>query len=225
MGRLIVIEGLDSSGKATQSRLLYNSLKAAGYKVRHVEFPDYKSPSSSLVKMYLAGDFGKTADAVSPYAASTFYAADRYASFKTDWGSFYNDGGIIIADRYTTSNMIHQAGKLESSWEKDSFLSWLCDFEYRLYGIPSPDLVIFLNMPPEVSATLMQSRLNKATGEQQKDIHEKDMQYLIRAYNNACDIAKKYSWTSVKCINEEALRTIEDIADEVLNITINELKK
>lgn len=144
-GKLIIIEsGSDASGKATQSERLYERLISEGKKCMKITFPDYESDSSALVKMYLNGDFGKNPNDVSPYVSSTFYAADRYASYKTKWGEFYNSGGIIISDRYTTSNMVHQAAKIESP-EKEKFLEWLYDLEFNIYGIPTPDEVIFLD--------------------------------------------------------------------------------
>ena len=156
-GKLIAIEGLDGSGKATQAKLLAGYLAAQGLVVREVSFPDYGSDSSALVKMYLAGQFGPHPDDVNAYAASSFYAVDRYASYKKDWGSFYENGGIVIADRYTTSNAVHQCSKLPpEQWE--SFLGWLFDFEFHLLGLPTPDEVIYLQVDPAVSQKLMTQR-------------------------------------------------------------------
>ena len=156
-GKLIAIEGLDGSGKATQAKLLAGYLAAQGLAVREVSFPDYGSDSSALVKMYLAGQFGQHPDDVNAYAASSFYAVDRYASYKKDWGSFYENGGIVIADRYTTSNAVHQCSKLPpEQWE--SFLGWLFDFEFHLLGLPAPDEVIYLQVDPAVSQKLMTQR-------------------------------------------------------------------
>ena len=141
MGKIIVIDGLDGSGKATQAGLLSERLKNSGFEVRQVSFPDYESPASGALRMYLSGDFGKEPDSVNPYAASTFFAVDRFASFAKDWKEFYSGGGIIICDRYTTSNAVHQCSKLpENEW--DGFLEWLFGFEYSLMGIPAPDCVI-----------------------------------------------------------------------------------
>lgn len=220
-GKLIIIEsGSDASGKATQSEKLFNRLKAEGYNVRKVEFPNYKSDSSALVKMYLNGDFGKDPGDVSPYVASTFYAGDRYASFKTDWGEFYLNGGIIIADRYTTSNMVHQAAKIEGE-EKDVFLDWLWNLEFELYKLPIPDCVIFLDMPPEYSVKLMEERQNKFTGGAEKDIHERNLDYLAASYNNALYIANKYQWNKISCIDDSGLRTIDDIHNEIYKVATN----
>ncbi|MBC5630835.1 deoxynucleoside kinase [Clostridium sp. NSJ-6] len=214
-GKLIIIEsGSDASGKATQSKKLYERLINEGYNCMKITFPDYDSESSALVKMYLRGDFGSNPNDVSPYVASTFYAADRYASFKTKWENFYNEGGIIISDRYTTSNMVHQAAKMDEE-EKEKFLNWLWDLEFNLYGIPEPDQVIFLDVDPMVSQQLMKNRLNKITGEEEKDIHESNEEYLVNSYNNSLKIADKYSWNKVKCTEGTALRTIDDIHEEI----------
>lgn len=217
-GKLIIIEsGSDASGKATQSEELLKKLTADGYNVRKVEYPNYKSESSTLVKMYLRGDFGKNADDVDAYIASTFFTADRYASFKTEWEKFYRSGGIVIADRYTTSNMVHQASKMEIE-ERDKYLDWLEDYEYNLFKIPRPDEVIFLNVPVDYSIKLMENRKNKFTGEDEKDIHESDKNYLRKTYNNSLYIADKYNWKRVECVKDEQLRTIEDISDEIYEI-------
>lgn len=217
-GKLIIIEsGSDASGKATQTKKLFNRLEQDGYKVKKVEYPNYKSESSALVKMYLNGDFGKNAEDVDPYVASTFFAADRYASFKTEWEEFYNNGGIIIADRYTTSNMVHQASKMDEN-ERDKFINWLFDYEFNLYKIPEPDCVVFLNVPIEYSKKLMENRKNKFTGEDKKDIHESDISYLSKSYENSLYIANKYNWSKINCIENENLRSIESIHEEIYNI-------
>lgn len=216
-GKLIVIEsGTDASGKATQTQLLYNRLAEENYRVRKISFPDYDSESSSLVKMYLRGDFGHDPNDVNGYITSTFFAVDRFASFTTKWGDFYNSGGIIICDRYTTSNMVHQGAKLEAE-EKDKFLDWLADLEFNLYGLPTPDKVFFLNVPPTLSNELMKNRLNKITGQKEKDIHENDSDYLIKSYNHSLYVAEKYNWVNIQCINNNTLRPIQDIHEEIYN--------
>lgn len=218
MGKLFVIDGTDGSGKQTQSSLLKERLKKEGIDFRAVSFPNYDSPSSALVKMYLEGEFGANAQEISPYIASTFYAADRYATFKIEFEEYYNNGGIIIADRYTTSNMIHQAGKIKDDKEREKFLNWLWDFEFNLYGLPIPTEVIFLNMPLEYSKKLMENRENKITHETKKDIHESSKEHLQSAYNEACKLAKKYNWYEIKCVKEDKIRTVEDINDEIYNV-------
>ena len=215
MGKLIVIEGTDSSGKETQTKKLYERLANEVEKVRKISFPNYESPACEPVKMYLAGAFGDNALNVNPYPVSTMFAIDRYASYKMDWESFYNAGGIIVTDRYTTSNMVHQASKIENIDEKSKYLGWLEDLEYNKMGIPKPDLVIFLNMPTEMAIKLMEARKNKITGEEKKDIHEKDTSYLKKSYDNACDIAKKYNWQEIKCVENKRLKTIEEIGEEI----------
>lgn len=215
MGKLIVIEGTDSSGKETQTKKLYERLANEVEKVRKISFPNYESPACEPVKMYLAGAFGDNALNVNPYPVSTMFAIDRYASYKMDWESFYNAGGIIVTDRYTTSNMVHQASKIENIDEKSKYLGWLEDLEYNKMGIPKPDLVIFLNMPTEMAVKLMEARKNKITGEEKKDIHEKDTSYLKKSYDNACDIAKKYNWQEIKCVENKRLKTIEEIGEEI----------
>ncbi|QAT38858.1 thymidylate kinase [Clostridium sp. JN-9] len=219
-GKVIAIEGSDGSGKATQTKLLYDTLISNGVKVKKVEFPNYKSDSSALVKMYLNGEFGDEPGDVSPYVASTFYAVDRYASFMKEWKRFYNEGGIIIADRYTTSNMIHQAAKIENKSEKEEFLHWMYNLEYKIFNLPEPDCVIFLDMPPEYSYKLMKERKNKFTGDQEKDIHEKHKDYLLKSYNNALYIAEKYAWKKVKCVYDNNVRSIESIHKEIYDIVI-----
>ena len=218
MGKLFVIDGTDGSGKQTQSSLLKERLQKDGIDFKSISFPNYDSPSAALVKMYLEGDFGENQKDVSPYIASTFYAADRYATFKKDFEEYYNNGGIIIADRYTTSNMIHQAGIIKDKQEREKFLKWLWDFEFNLYGLPIPTEVIFLNMPPDYTEKLIQDRENKITHEKQKDIIEKNKQNTIDAYNNALELVKKYNWYEIKCVKDDKIRTIEDINDEIYEL-------
>ena len=176
-GKLIVLEGLDGSGKATQAKLLEAHLKEQGFSVREITFPNYESDSSALVKMYLAGQFGQHPDDVNAYAASSFYAVDRYASYKTSWGSYYEQGGVIIADRYTTSNAVHQCSKLPpEEWEQ--FLHWLFDYEFHLLGLPAPDCVIYLQVDPAVSQKLMTQRYH---GDESKRTCTKRIRLIWRA--------------------------------------------
>ena len=218
MGKLIVIEGTDSSGKETQTRKLYERLEKEITNVRKLSFPNYKSPACEPVKMYLAGAFGDNALDINPYPVSTMFAIDRYASYKMEWEKFYQDGGIIVTDRYTTSNMVHQASKIESIDKKNEYLDWLEELEYSKMGIPRPDLIIFLNMPTETAAELMAQRKNKITGEDIKDIHEKDISYLKKSYENACNIAKKYNWLEIKCVENGGLKTIDEIGEEIFSV-------
>lgn len=217
-GKLIIIEsGSDGSGKATQTKILYDRLKAEGHNVRKITFPNYDSPACTPVKMYLSGEFGTKPEDVNAYVASTFYAVDRFASYKKEWGEFYNNGGIIISDRYVTSNMVHQAVKMNDKQEREEYLDWLYDLEFKKYGLPVPDCVLFLDVAPQVSENLMKNRVNKFTGEAEKDIHENNKEYLINCYNNSLEIASKYGWKRIKCNNNEELRSIEDISEEVYN--------
>ncbi|WP_125154554.1 dTMP kinase [Clostridium rectalis] len=216
-GKLIVVEAGDGSGKATQTKRLYERLLQDGYKVLKIEYPNYKSESSALIKMYLNGEFGDKPEDVNAYAASTFYAVDRYASFKKEWKDFYDNGGIILADRYTTSNMVHQAAKIKDEAEKEKFLNWLWELEFKLMGLPRPDLVVFLDMPPEYSSKLMTNRKNKFTGDLQKDIHEKNKLYLINSYKNACYVAGKYNWIKLKCVCNNKIKSIDEIHEEIYN--------
>lgn len=212
MGKLIVLEGLDGCGKSTQLELLPENLKKAGINCKKVSFPDYDNPSSTLVKMYLAGDFGKKPGDVNAYAASTFYCVDRYASFKANWGEFYNNGGTVVSGRYTTSNAVHQCSKLpENEWE--AFLEWLYDFEYTKVAIPKPDKVIFLDMPIEVSQKLLSKRYEG--DEAKKDIHEKDTEYLDRCRKAAIFTAKFSNWDIIPCAKDGEPRTIDEIAQDV----------
>ncbi len=215
MGKLFVIDGTDGSGKQTQFRKLQERLSEENINFRVVSFPNYESPSSSLVKMYLSGEFGENAKDVNPYVASTFYAVDRYATYKKFFESYYEEGGIILADRYTTANMVHQAGKIQDKNEREKFLTWLCDLEFNLYGLPVPTKTIFLNMPPTEAMHLMENRENKFTHQAQKDIHERDRNHIIDSYNAACEVAKKYDWYEVNCMKDGIIRTIQDIGDEI----------
>ena len=214
-GKLIIIEAGDGSGKATQTRKLYDRLLSEGARVHRVEFPDYEADGSMLVRMYLRGDFGAHADDVNAYAASTFFAADRYASYRTKWQKYYEAGDIILADRYTTSNMVHQAVKLIDREERESFLAWLWDYEFNKLGLPVPDLVVFLDMEPEAADRLIAERA-KATG--QSDIHEKDKDYLHRCHGAYLDLAEKYGWARVKCSSGGEPLPVEEIHSKVYEI-------
>jgi dTMP kinase len=217
MGKLIVIEGLDGSGKSTQLELLPKNLTEKCIDCRSVSFPDYDNPSSTLVKMYLKGDFGKKPGDVNAYAASCFYGVDRYASFKMGWGEFYNAGGTVVSGRYTTSNAVHQCSKLpEDKWEE--FLEWLYDFEYNKIAIPKPDKVIFLDMPIEVSQKLLSSRYKG--DESKKDIHESDTEYLARCRKVALFTAKYSNWDIIPCSENGEPRSIDEIANDILNCVL-----
>lgn len=212
MGKLIVFEGTDGSGKATQTELLCQALEKQGIPFRRLAFPRYGEESSALIRLYLGGAFGSHPDDVNAYAASTFYAVDRYASYKQDWGPFYEAGGLVVADRYTTSNAVHQASKLLPGERKD-FLRWLFDTEYRLMGLPEPDLVLYLDMPTEITEKMMRQR-EAATGTH-ADIHEQDETYLKNCRAAAQEIVRDCGWTVIRCARDGGPRSIEDIAAEV----------
>lgn len=213
-GKLITIEAGDGSGKATQTKALYDRLLAEGYQVLKVEYPDYQSESSALVRMYLGGEFGQQAENVSAYGASAFFAVDRYASYLLKWRQAYESGWIILADRYTTSNMVHQAVKLKDSAEREEFLTWLWDFEFGRLQLPVPDRVIYLDMPPEISDRLINSRAAKDSS-RKKDIHEKDTSYLHHCHRAYNEVAEKYGWVKISCAQQGNLRTVQDIHEDV----------
>ena len=208
--KLIVIEGLDGSGKATQTKILAERLKKNGHKVTKLSFPNYDSPSSSLIKMYLGGEFGNKPDSVNPYTASAFYAVDRAASFL----QMRNTEGLLLADRYTTSNAIYQLSKVEEA-EREAFLEWLADFEYNKLKIPAPDLVIYLDMEPAASQKLMSMRYGG--DETRKDIHESNLNFLLECRKSALFAAKKLGWKIITCSRSEEVRSPEDIAKEIFN--------
>ena len=196
MGKIMVIDGLDGCGKSTQLDLLNKALEAEGICYRQISFPDYSQPSSALVKMYLGGELGGSPAEVNAYAASSFYAVDRYASYKCFWRDDYKNDVPIIAARYTTSNAIHQMTKCpENEW--DTYLEWLEHYEYDLLGLPRPDKVIFLDMPLEVSQKLLEKRYDGDCGK--KDIHERDTTYLVNCRKAALFAAQKLGWIVVPC--------------------------
>ncbi len=214
MGKLYVIEGSDGSGKATQSKLLYEYLAGQGKPVKMVSYPDYESPSSSLVKMYLGSEFGNDPYKVNAYVASSFFAVDRFASYLKNWKEFYesSEDAIVICDRYVTSNMLHQTSKLETVEEKEAFLDWEYDFEYTKGGLPVPDKVFFLDVPPETTFRLIKDRENKITHRQAKDIHESNREFLTKSYQNSILVGKKYNWINILCCDQNGnIKKIEEI--------------
>lgn len=218
-GKLAVIEGLDGSGKSTQTELLMKKLASAGISFKKIKLPDYESQSSALVRMYLAGEFGKAPGDVNAYAASAFYAVDRVANYICRWKSDYEAGRLIIADRYTTSNACHQLQKLPRH-EWDDYLEWLQDFEYNKLSIPKPDVVIFLDMPTEVSQRLMSGRYGGDEGK--KDIHEADAAYLKSCREAALYAADRLGWHVINCSSHGAPRSIESIGDELYSLILKE---
>ena len=211
-GKLIVLEGLDGSGKATQAKLLAEHLAAQGVPVQKITFPDYASDSSALVKMYLSGEFGQRPDDVNAYAASTFYAVDRFASYKTKWGNVYRQNGLIISDRYTTSNAVHQCSKLPPMhW--DGFLEWLFEFEYKKLGLPAPDAVVYLAVDPDVSQRLIAQRYHG--DESKKDLHEADFSYLLSCRDAALYAAQRCGWEVLSCCDGESPLPIDTISQMI----------
>ena len=212
MGKLIVIEGTDGSGKSTQFRLLTQAVENMGFEFRKLVFPQYQEESSALIRMYLGGQFGDKPSDVNAYAASAFYAVDRYASYKKVWGEWYENGGLVLSDRYTTSNAVHQASK-EPEERRGEFLRWLYEFEYDKLGLPRPDLTIYLDVPTEYTEQLMRAR-EAATGTS-ADIHEQDLGYLATCRQMGRAAAEFYGWTVIECVRDGAMRSIEDIHEEI----------
>lgn len=224
MGKFIVIEGLDGSGKHTQLLLLDEYLKNRGEKTVCLDFPNYGTPGCVMVERYLAGEFGEAPQAVNPYAASLFFAVDRFYSYRTFWKRFYEDEStFVLADRYTTANAIHQSSKLADS-DRDAYLEWLFDNEYSKLGLPCPDAVIYLELTPRISASLVKKR-SEAEG-RALDIHEKDMSFYEKSYRSALYCAEKYRWLRVKCYEADGsgLEKIKS-KEEIFSMIASELKK
>jgi dTMP kinase len=212
MGKLIVIEGTDGSGKSTQFGLLTQRLESEGKAFRRLVFPRYSEPSSALIRMYLQGQLGENPGDVNSYAASAFYAVDRYASYKQDWGNWYEQGGLVLSDRYTTSNAVHQAAK-EPPERRSEYLAWLYEFEYERLGLPRPDLTIYLDVPTDFTEKLMRRREQDTNTT--ADIHEKDTAYLATCRQSGRAAAEFYGWTVIDCVRDGAMRSIEDIHNEI----------
>ena len=207
-GKIIVIEGLDGSGKATQTALLCQRLDELGKKPRRLSFPDYEQPSSALVKMYLNGEFGCDASQINAYAASSFYAVDRYASYIRFWREEYEMGGLMVADRYTTSNAIYQMAKSpKDQW--NNYLLWLQDYEYEKLSLPRPDFVIYLDMPNDISQKLMSGRYHG--DESKKDLHESNLAFLLQCREAALYSAERLGWAVIPCAMDGCPRGIDEI--------------
>lgn len=221
MGRLIVIDGLDGSGKGTQSRLLTDRLQKGGIPARRVDFPRYGKKSAALVDGYLHGELGGHPEDTGAYAAATFFAVDRYWSYRTEWGEDYKNGVTIVADRYTTANAVHQCSKMpKEKWNE--FLDWLWENEYERLGIPRPDLIIYLEMRPDISGRLIASRAESEG--RVKDIHEADREYLERCYEAALYASNYLGWTKIKCYDGDDPRPIDEIADEIEKLVMANIK-
>ena len=218
MGKLIVIEGTDGSGKSTQFKLLTERVANEGHEFQRLVFPQYQEESSALIRMYLGGQFGTKPSDVNAYAASAFYAVDRYASYKKVWGEWYENGGLVLSDRYTTSNAVHQASK-EPEEKQADFLKWLYEFEYDKLGLPAPDLVIYLDVPTDFTEKMMRSR--EAATNTHADIHEQDLTYLATCRRTGKAAAQFYNWTVIDCVRDGAMRSIEDIHEEIYRHVLN----
>ena len=214
MGKLIVFEGIDGSGKSTQFKLICNRLSDEGRRFKRLVFPRYDEPSSALIKMYLAGDFGDSPDSVNAYAASSFFAVDRYASFVQDWREHYENGCLILTDRYTTSNALHQGAKMPAK-QRDSFFKWLYDYEFNLIDLPEPDLVIYMDIEAEFAAKRLQHRQTE-TGVD-ADIHENDMVYLENCVKSGKLASTQYGWHRINCVSDGIERSKSDIHTEIYN--------
>lgn len=220
MSKLIIIEGLDGSGKSTQVALLEEYFNSKNVSYKKIKLPDYDNPSSTLVKMYLGGKFGKSANDVNAYAASAFYAVDRFASYKLNWSKDYQNGTLILADRYATSNSIYQMEKMpKDEWE--SYLEWSADFEYNKIGIPKPDVVIYLDMPVDISQKLMTSRYNGDEGK--KDVHEVNVEFLKKCRESALFTAKKQGWNVIECSDGSNPLSIDEIHNKIVKIVEEEI--
>ena len=212
MGKLIVIEGTDGSGKSTQFRLLTQRVAEEGREFQKLVLPQYQEESSALIRMYLGGEFGTKPSDVNAYAASAFFAVDRYASYKKVWGKWYEQGGLVLSDRYTTSNAVHQASK-EPEEKQAEYLRWLYEFEYDKLGMPRPDLVIYLDVPTDFTEKMMRTR--EAATNTHADIHEQDLEYLATCRRIGKNAAAYYNWTVINCVRDGEMRTIEDIHEEI----------
>ena len=212
MGKLIVLEGTDGSGKSTQFQRLTERLTRDGRQFQKLVFPQYSEPSSALIRMYLGGEFGANPSDVNAYAASTFYAVDRYASYKKSWGEWYEAGGLVVSDRYTTSNAVHQASK-EPDGKREDFLKWLYEFEYDHLGLPRPDLTLYLDVPTDFTEQLLRHR--EQDTHTSADIHERDTQYLAACRRSGRAAAEYYGWNIISCVKNGKMRSMEDIHEEI----------
>lgn len=216
-GIIISIEGTDGAGKHTQQQLLSKKLKELNYKVFDQSFPNYESDSSAPVKMYLAGEFGNSANCMNAYEASALYAVDRLCTYKKTIKPHYDNGEIILLDRYVQSNFIHQCSKISDETEKNKFLNWVQEFEFDTLQLPRPDLVFFIEMPVEKSIELAKARGEYKTGET-KDIHEEDTSYMTKSYNNGLSLAKKFNWNLVHCVDDDGnVKSIDAIHNEIVS--------
>ena len=219
-GKLIVLEGIDGSGKSAQYRLLCERMERDKIAYNHIVFPRYEKESSALIRLYLGGAFGKKPGDVNAYTASAFFAVDRFASYRDDWGRIYENGGLILSDRYTTSNAVHQGSKLPDE-ELPAFFDWLVDFEFRKMGLPEPDLVIYLDVDLETSRRRMRQR--EADTHTHADIHEQDSDYLARCLHTADMACRHYGWTRIPWQKDGRERDMDEKNAEIYDILLREL--
>ena len=221
-GKLIVLEGIDGSGKSSQYRRLCARMENKNIDYNHIVFPRYDKDSSALIRMYLAGQFGSHPGDVNPYAASTFYAVDRFASYREEWGQIYENGGLILSDRYTTSNAVHQGSKLPED-ELPEFFDWLYDLEYGKMGLPKPDMVIYLDVDVKTALSRMSRRQERTNTK--ADIHEQDSEYLERCLIAARKAAGYYGWVKVDYMKDGCERDVDEKNMEIFNIILKEISK
>ena len=214
MGKLVVFEGIDGSGKSTQFDMMCQRLTNEGCQFKRLVFPRYDKPSSALIKMYLSGEFGDSPDSVNAYAASSFYAVDRYASFAQDWREYYDSGGLVLTDRYTTSNALHQGAKIAAK-ERLHFFKWLYEYEFNLVGLPAPDVVIYMDIDAEFAEKrLLQRQTETGTF---ADIHENDAAYLKNCAECGTQASAQFNWYKVSCLNNGVERDKTDVHAEIYN--------
>ena len=219
-GKLIVLEGIDGSGKSAQYRRLCQRMENDKIAYNHIVFPRYDKESSALIRLYLGGAFGTKPGDVNAYTASTFYAVDRFASYRDDWGAVYENGGLILSDRYTTSNAVHQGSKLSDA-ELPAFFSWLADLEYNKMGLPEPDLVIYLDVDLETSRQRMRQREEK--NHTHADIHEIDSDYLACCLHTADMACEHYGWTRIPFMKDGQERDVDEKNAEIYDIILRTL--
>lgn len=224
MGYIIVITGTDGCGKQTQAERLFDRLKTDGYDIRKQSFPNYDSPSSAPIKMYLGGEFGESDMSLDAYQASSLFSIDRLCTYNKDLKAFYENGGIILFDRYVESNMLHQAGKISDQADKDRFLEWLDNFEFDVLKLPRANKIIFLDVPVDVSLAMARAR-SGLKNQSEKDIHENNAEHMYKAYASGKYVCDKYNWDVIDCVKDGKMRTIEDISDEIYKKVINDLSR
>lgn len=214
-GKLILFEsGTDGAGKETQANLLVDYFMDKGLEVRKINFPRYDRDSSALIRQYLNGDFGLNPAQINPYIASSFYAVDRFASYLEDWKTFYEKGGIIVLDRYSSSNMLYQGAKMPDEKSLIEYVDWLIDFEHTKGGLPLPDQTFYLDVTPSISEKMREGRALKNLGK--KDIHEENLEYMNTCYQTGLTLANYLNWTKIECTKNGELLDISSIHEKII---------